>query len=331
MPIPGSYPKSFRSLQWGGVAAAAAAAAVVGTGAACADTPDDVIGQAIGDLNQGVVVLDAAPAADLSAHQADSLASTVTFSTEISSPLQQIASIQDGLSASDQSFLAGADEQFVLAAQNLLVADHVFVAADQAGELSGNGLTAADLGLVQAELGFVPALFDAGGATLLADFDPSIGALGAASAASELSTNAVQPIVTSYPFELLNDAASNLADADQVLTSVPAGDVTDLLAPQLNFQSDALQAVGDLANAQTAIEAYDNGVLADLATPFFNGLDQGFASTTESLLNADQALDVALVGGTGVEAAELTVIAADFGVAGDAFSAFATDLASMLF
>jgi hypothetical protein len=63
-----------RVRQWstgvGLAGAAAAAAAMIGTGAAHADAPDDVIDQAIQYLNQGDSVLDAAPTADLSAQQA---------------------------------------------------------------------------------------------------------------------------------------------------------------------------------------------------------------------------------------------------------------------
>jgi hypothetical protein len=326
-----SFSKKFGLRRWSGAAALAAAAATIGVSTAHADTPDDVLGQAIDDLNQGVLMLEAAPTAVISANQADSLASTVTLSKELVSPIEQFGSVQDGLSAGDQNFLANADEQFVTAAQNLLTADQAFVAADQAGDLTGNGFQAADLGLVQAEFGFIPAAFDAGGATLLAAFDPSIAAVGAASAAADLTTDAVQPIVTSYPFELLNDAATNLTDANQVLASLPAGDAVDLLPTQLNLQDAALEAIANLDTAQSAIASYDNSVLADLVTPLFNSMDQGWASASEAVLTADQALDVALVGGTGVEAAELTVIAADFGIAGDAFSSLGTDLASLLF
>src|ERR1700722_12110802 len=104
----------------GGSDAAGAAATDLAAGASA--TPDEVMGQAIADLNQGTAVLDAAPTADLSARQADILADSENLNTELVSPLSQIATLQDGLSAADQTYLANADEQFVTAAANMLSA-----------------------------------------------------------------------------------------------------------------------------------------------------------------------------------------------------------------
>jgi hypothetical protein len=166
--------------RWGvgiGTATAAAAAAMIGMGTTHADTPDDVIGQAVLDLNQGAAVLDAAPTADLSAKQAEDLAHQVTLSSQLDSALDQFGSAQDGLSAADQTFLGNADEQLVSAAQNILLADQAFVAADQAGDLSSSGFAPADLTLIEADLGFIPAAFDAVGASILAQFFPDIGSL----------------------------------------------------------------------------------------------------------------------------------------------------------
>jgi hypothetical protein len=68
-------------------------------GIAHADTPDDVIDQAVLDLNQGAAVLDAAPTADISAKQADDLVNQVTLSSQLVSALDQLRSAQDGLPA----------------------------------------------------------------------------------------------------------------------------------------------------------------------------------------------------------------------------------------
>jgi hypothetical protein len=144
-------------------------------GTAHADTPDDVIGQAMIDLNQGAVLLDAAPTVDLSAKQAEILIDQATLSTQLSSTLNLLQSGQDGLSANVQTFLAGADEQLVSATQSMLSADEAFIAADQAGELSGSSLGSPDLGLLSADLGFFAAAFDATGASIVAQLDPYIG------------------------------------------------------------------------------------------------------------------------------------------------------------
>ena len=156
-------------------AAATATVAVMAMGAAQADTPDDVINQAITDLNQGAALLDAAPTVDLSAKQAEVLIDQATLSTQLSSALNLLQAGQDGLSASDQTFLADADEQLVTAAQGMLSADQAFVLADQAGDLSGSSLGSPDLALLGADLGFLAAAFDVTGASLLAMLDPYLG------------------------------------------------------------------------------------------------------------------------------------------------------------
>jgi hypothetical protein len=165
----------FRQWHIGAGLVGAGAAALITMGTAHADTPDDVIGQAMIDLNQGVALLDAAPTVDLSAKQAEILISQSTLDTQLSSALNLLESGQDGLSANDQTFLAAADEQLVSAAQSMLSADQAFIVADQAGDLSGSSLGSADLALLGADLSFLSAAFDVTGASLLAMLDPNIG------------------------------------------------------------------------------------------------------------------------------------------------------------
>lgn len=158
------------------LAGAAVAAAMIGS-VAHADTPDDVMDQAIQVLMQGTSVLDAAPTADLGAQQAEFLAHQATAAATFDPLLTQIASAEDGLSAADQTFLATADEQFVTAAQGILSADQAFVLADQAGQLSGSGFLPADLPVIEADVGLLSADFDVLGAVLLTAFDPDLGSL----------------------------------------------------------------------------------------------------------------------------------------------------------
>ena len=159
----------------GGSDTLSAAATDLATSASA--TPDEVIGQAIADLNQGTAVLDAAPTADLSARQADTLVNSENLNTELVSPLSQMATLQDEFSATDQTFLANADEQLVTAAANMLSADQAFVAADQAGELSGSSFNSVDLTLIDGALGLLSADLNVGGAELFAlvtgGLDPS--------------------------------------------------------------------------------------------------------------------------------------------------------------
>jgi hypothetical protein len=153
----------------GGIGMAAAAAAVIGMGTAHADTPDDVIGQAITVINEGDALLDTAPTADLGTESAGLLSRQENLGG-LDSDLSQIASLQDQLSAGDQTLLANVDEQWVTAAQNVLSADQAFVAADQAGQLSGSGFNAADLTVIDADLGLLSADFNTLGASILALF-----------------------------------------------------------------------------------------------------------------------------------------------------------------
>jgi len=170
--------------------AGAAATDLAASASSPAATPDDVIGQAITDLNQGVAVLDAAPTVDLSAQQADTLANSVNLDTELQSPLAQMATFQDGFSAADQTYLANADEQLVTAAANMLSADQGFVAADQAGDLSGSSFNSTDLTLIDSALGLLNADLHVGGAELLALFTGGLDVSSAADLASSLDPSA---------------------------------------------------------------------------------------------------------------------------------------------
>ena len=166
---------------WAGGIGMAAAAAMIGMGTAHADTTDEVIGQAVSDLNQGNALLDAAPTTDLSAQQADFL--LIAQGANETSFLTDIGTQQDLTSASDQTFLASADEQLVTAAQNVLSTDQAFITADQAGDLSSSGFNSVDLGVLEADFGLGGAELNVIGDSILAAFDPNIGTDAAASVA----------------------------------------------------------------------------------------------------------------------------------------------------
>jgi hypothetical protein len=183
-----------QALHLGGSDTASAAATDLATSASA--TPDDVIGQAIADLNQGTAALDAAPTADLSARQADTLADSENLNTELDSPLSQMATLQDGFSAADQTYLANADEQLVTAAANMLSADQAFVTADQAGDLSGSSLNSTDLTLIDSALGLLTADFNVGGAELFALLTGGLDPSSAADLASSLDpATAIDPSI----------------------------------------------------------------------------------------------------------------------------------------
>src|SRR3984957_22617 len=172
------------SLFGAGSSATEAASELTSSAAA---TPDDVIGQAITDLNQGTTVLDTASTADLSTESAKLLSIQEGLPAQLDPILTQTASLQDQLTPGDQSLLALLDEQLVSAAQNVGTADQAFVAADQAGELSGSGLNLTDLTVLGADLNLVGAGFDVSIAGLLADLTGGLATSSAADLASSLA------------------------------------------------------------------------------------------------------------------------------------------------
>jgi hypothetical protein len=151
-----------------------------------AATPDDVIGQAITDLNQGTTVLDTASTADLSTESTKLLSIQEGLPAQLDPILTQTASLQDQLTPTDQTLLALLDEQLVSAAQNVGTADQAFVAADQAGELSGSGLNLTDLTALGDDLNLVGAGIDVSIAGLLADLTGGLATSSATDLASSL-------------------------------------------------------------------------------------------------------------------------------------------------
>jgi hypothetical protein len=153
---------------------AVAAAAMLGLSEAAdahADTGSDVLGQAGADLSQATQVLDGAPEASLDAQQLAVLTGQEMLQTgSESTVLSDQESLLSGLPTADQADLTGVDDQLAQAYQGVLDADQAFVAADQAGDLSGTGLLPADLGVIDADFGVVAADFNAVFADIGAEF-----------------------------------------------------------------------------------------------------------------------------------------------------------------
>jgi hypothetical protein len=141
---------------------------------------------------------------------------------------------------------------------------------------------------------------------------PPARADGATGAVADLT---VPPIVTAYPPELLEDASKNLTDASALLGPSPS-DVPGLLL-QTDAQGHALNVLTGLISAEGSLDSYDNGAFADVLTPWFNAVDQGWDSATAALLSADTAAENAFSAGSSVDAAVLEVFSADFMLLGD--------------
>jgi hypothetical protein len=168
MPNHRNRPLIRRARRWrialGMSAGAVAAAAMLGLSEAAdahADDSGDVLGQAGMDLTQATQVLDGAPEAGLDAEQLAVLTGQEMLQTGAESSLiPEQESILSGLPAADQADLTGVDDQLAQAYQGVLDADQAFVAADQAGDLSGMGLLPTDLGVINADLSMIPADFN---------------------------------------------------------------------------------------------------------------------------------------------------------------------------
>ena len=180
----------------GDAGAASAATDLATSVSAAADTPNEVLDQAANDLNQGTAVLDTASTADLSAYQANVLSIQEGIApTSLDPGLTDLASLQDTLPAADQTSLAdGVDEQLVSASQSILSADQAFLAADKAGDLSSSNFLPIDWTIISADLDYLGADLNAGGATL---FDMLTGGLDTSSAADLASS--IDPATAADP------------------------------------------------------------------------------------------------------------------------------------
>jgi hypothetical protein len=148
----------------------------------------------------------------------------------------------------------------------------------------------------------------ADGTSDLSSVDVLVPSLGAESAE-------VPPIVTAYPLDLLDDASKNLTDASAVLGPSPS-DIPGLLL-QTDAQGHALNVLTGLISAETSLDSYDSGAFADVLTPWFSAIDQGWDSATAAVLSADTAAENAFNAGSSVDAAALGVLSADFMLLGD--------------
>ncbi len=145
----------------GMAAGAVVAAGMISIATAYADDGER-LGQAGADLTQATQVLDGAPDTSLDAEQAAILAMQESIQNGSESTiLADQESILSSLPTADQADLTGVDDQLAQAYQGVLDADQAFVAADEAGDLSGSGLLPADLGVIDADFAVIPADFNA--------------------------------------------------------------------------------------------------------------------------------------------------------------------------
>ncbi len=121
-----------------GLAGGAVVAAMIAP-TACADTADELLGQAGADLTQAASVLASAPTASLDPSGVNFLSENQGF-LDPTLPIfvAHTESLQADLPAADQTspLLVGADQTLLQSYDGLLSVDQAFVAADQAGDFS---------------------------------------------------------------------------------------------------------------------------------------------------------------------------------------------------
>lgn len=171
-----------RARRWGvgvGVAGATAAAAMMGLAGAPvvrADTPEQMLDQAIQDLAQAAHVFEQAPQSSLDAHQIAALTPEEHLIATTESFVSQLEADQAGLPAADQAGLADADQGLLQASHGVLEAANGFLSADQAGELAtwGSGLST-DFTTLEADLGAAGAAINVALVDFGAEFFNAIG------------------------------------------------------------------------------------------------------------------------------------------------------------
>jgi len=168
--------------RWGvgvGLAGATVAAAMIGlatTPSARADTPEDVLDQAIQDLAKASLVLEQAPTGSLDAQQLAALTPEENLIATSQSFASVLEADQAELPAADQAGLADVDQSLLQADHGLLEAAQGFLAADQAGDLTSfASALPTNLATLDADFGFLGAALNVGGAELGAEFFNAIG------------------------------------------------------------------------------------------------------------------------------------------------------------
>lgn len=166
--------------RWGvgvGLAGGAVAAVMITSApAACADTPNDVLGQALQDLAQAGQLFEDAPQASLDPHVLASLTPEENLIATSQSFASSLEADQAGLPATDQAGLADADLAVLHADQGLLDAAQGFVTADQAGDLSSWASSLpTEYAILNADLGELGAVFNVGLVDVGAEIFNAIG------------------------------------------------------------------------------------------------------------------------------------------------------------
>ena len=316
---------------------AAVTAAMIGTSTARADTFDDFLIQAEGDMAQTATLF-----SGLDSSSIPTLPQVIADFQSQDALISQIQAQQDTFSEALQSSsqLIGADQQLANASGEVVAASQTLVNALNAGDLplsatetftdKVTGLEAA-FGFLNAELlQALPAEFNAafvtvadGGTLDFASIDPGIAA------------SAVAPATD--PATLLSEATADLNDASGVLSGIDLSgqpsDIASLVPTMTQFigSQEMLQGVivnlqDELVDAQlqnSSMPGYD--LVTEATNALFTNADQDLLNADAAVLSSDQVFAAAVSSGTGLTDLDtLQSAAAMLGALGADFSAFGT-------
>ncbi len=321
---------------------AAMATSMIAASCARADTIDDFLIQAEGDLTQTAALF-----SGLDSSSVPSPAGLVSSFQSQDELITQIQTQQDSFSQALQSSsqLISADQQLANASGDLVAASHTFVNAINAGDLPLSatesfsdkltGLEAA-FGFLNAEIfQELPAELNAGFNTVVdggtidfAVLAPDLGSGATATAASLTGTD---------PATLLSEATADLTDANAVLSGIDLtgqpSDIASLIPNSTEFigSQEMLQAVivnlqDELVDAQmqnSSMPGYD--LVTEATNALFTNADQTLLNADAAVLASNQVLAEAISSGTGfTDTDELGSAVAMLGAVGADFSALGT-------
>ena len=330
---------------------AAVVSAMIGTSIARADTVDQFLIQAEGDMSQTATLFSGLDSSSMPAN-----AAVVSDFESQDALITQIQAQQDTFSEALQSSsqLVGADQQLADASGNLVAASQTFVNAVSAGDLPlsatesfSDKLTGLDaaFGFLNAEIFQVlPAEFNVGFDTVADGGTLDLTGLASGLAAPDVAASAA--VAAADPATLLSEGTADLTQAGTVLSGIDlAGQPSDTasLIPtstELIGSQEQLQvALGNIQDMIVDTQAQGSSMPGyDLVTEATNALftnaDQGLLNADAALLASDQALAAAISSGAGFTdldtlqdaAAILGVAGADLGALGTSFDAAFTPL-----
>jgi hypothetical protein len=321
---------------------AAVAATMIGTSVARADSVDDFLLQAEGDMSQVSGLLSSLDGASLSGTEASGLEGAISGIESQSDLISQIQTQQDSFSEALQtgSQLLTADQQLADASGDLVAATQTFVNAFNAGDLPlSDAATFADrvTGL-EAGFGFLYAeLFQALPAELNAGLDTIAdgGTLDFASISPELAAGAAAGATD--PATLLSEGTADLTEANAVLSGIDLtgqpSDIasliptsTEIIGSQEQLQAAMLNIQNMIVDTQmqgSSMPGYD--LVTEATNALFTNADQDLLTADAGLLASDQLLAGAISSGAGfTDLDSLQSAAAILGTAGADLTALGT-------